>query len=231
MFATNAAADLFANTSAVGLRPNPRQPSWKVILGLSSDIVLPCAGGQPAAMAGAVFPPGAPCTQFRSNGHVTLWVNAWQTAENTPRQTVFLNGATVRRILDALGSMRTPDLDEGRRVLIPFLGPERPLDPRLLHAFHNLTRFPTLKELANEVQLSPPRLRYLVRETVGVPLTQLRHWARLRNAFSSIDQGLAVAAQRGEFADQPHFTRLTHQLFGSTPSFLSGHDGRFRAPS
>lgn len=56
---------------------------------------------------------------------------------------------------------------------------------------------------------------------MGIPLSTLRQWARLRDALTAPPgTPLAVAAADAGFADQAHLTRTARALVGRTPGSL-----------
>ncbi|MGW5685696.1 helix-turn-helix domain-containing protein [Nonomuraea sp. NPDC003754] len=88
--------------------------------------------------------------------------------------------------------------------------------------------------IAAEVGLSVPRLRALVRASVGIPLVRLRQWARLRAAVAQLARSsVASAAATAGFADQAHLARTARAMLGRTPVSLSTHPvpGRPASPS
>ncbi|MET9343102.1 helix-turn-helix domain-containing protein [Nonomuraea sp. NPDC003804] len=88
--------------------------------------------------------------------------------------------------------------------------------------------------IAAEVGLSVPRLRALVRASVGIPLVRLRQWARLRAAVAQLAcSSVASAAATAGFADQAHLARTARAMLGRTPVSLSTHPvpGRPASPS
>ncbi|MFB9431776.1 helix-turn-helix domain-containing protein [Streptoalloteichus tenebrarius] len=79
--------------------------------------------------------------------------------------------------------------------------------------------------------LSPPRLRALVREAAGAPLSRLRQWQRLRTAVRVLPHGsTADAATTAGFADQAHLTRTARRLAGRTPGSLRSRPVRTPSP-
>ena len=68
------------------------------------------------------------------------------------------------------------------------------------------------------VGLSESRLRALVKEQLGVPLSQWLLWRKLERSASAIVSGasLSAAAADGGFADQAHLARTMRRMFGIT---------------
>ncbi|MER6075744.1 helix-turn-helix domain-containing protein [Streptomyces sp. NPDC001817] len=116
------------------------------------------------------------------------------------------------------------DLTAGFTELRALAGRPTPLDPRVAHAVHMCTLHDPdtpLASLADEVGLSAPRLRTLVRQDVGIALTRLRRWGRLRTAIANLPAGsAALAAATAGFADQAHLTRTARDFIGRTPASL-----------
>jgi AraC-like DNA-binding protein len=100
--------------------------------------------------------------------------------------------------------------------------PSSALDPRLVEAMHIVTASSglSMSDLAARVGLSPPRLRALAREQLGMPLARWRVWARLRGTAEAlrVGQSVADAAATGGFADQAHLTRWMREMMGVTPA-------------
>lgn len=95
------------------------------------------------------------------------------------------------------------------------------LDPRLRQVVGELQQTPgsRIDEAARRASLSTARLRALARQQLGVPLATWLLWQKLDRAGRAIASGagFAEAAQVGGFADQPHFARTMHRMFGLTP--------------
>jgi len=85
-----------------------------------------------------------------------------------------------------------------------------PLDQRLAAALFVLEAegVSSIHSAANEVGLSPTRLRDLARIQLGVPLARWLLWRKLARAGREMAQGssLAQAAFEANFADQAHLT-------------------------
>ncbi|KJY41759.1 hypothetical protein VR41_11170 [Streptomyces sp. NRRL B-1568] len=94
----------------------------------------------------------------------------------------------------------------------------------MAHAVQESTRAGSdapISSIAADVGLSPTRLRTLVHASVGVPLTRLRQWARLRVAVADLPrESAASAAAVAGFADQAHFTHTARRLLGRTPASI-----------
>ncbi|MFG2501511.1 helix-turn-helix domain-containing protein [Streptomyces sp. NPDC048441] len=147
---------------------------------------------------------------------------------------------------DVDGPGTDADLAAGYAELRTLAGCPAPLDPRVAHAVDLCTRHapapPTeaiassstssstssipsssipssISTIANEIGLSAPRLRALVRQDVGIALTRLRRWGRLRAAIADLSNSTAaLAAATAGFADQAHLTRTARDFIGRTPA-------------
>ncbi|MGW3496551.1 helix-turn-helix domain-containing protein [Streptomyces sp. NPDC001020] len=139
-----------------------------------------------------------------------------------------LDEAAAGRILAALGHTGVPDtgsasdLSAVKAELTALIGAGRALDPRVAHALCESTRADPRADvgsIAAGVGLSPPRMRALVRASVGVPLVRLRQWARLRAAIADLPrESVAAAAALAGFADQAHLARTARDLIGRAPA-------------
>lgn len=86
----------------------------------------------------------------------------------------------------------------------------------------------SLAELAGRVDLSPDRLRHLIRAEIGLSLRRYRRWVRLLAALEALERGSDVtgAAHAAGFADAAHLSRAFREAFTFPPSrFL--RDSRF----
>lgn len=212
-----------------------RHPVWKVVLPLEGLVVWD-DGTRTCSAPGLLVPPQTVHACAVTAGYVALFLAPWMLPR--ARGPVPLDTSPVRRILTALGSQepteigRQPKLAAASRALLSCTGRPQALDPRVADAaramFHH--RSPTtLADLAAELGLSPSRLRTLVRDCLGVPLTALRQWARLHRVVADLpDTPIASAAIGNGFADQAHLTRTSRRMLGRTPSSLRG---RQREPS
>ncbi|MFI2073541.1 MULTISPECIES: AraC family transcriptional regulator [Streptomyces] len=126
---------------------------------------------------------------------------------------------------DVNGITAAPDLSELREEHVRPAGarPSSRIDGRLLAAMDALAdRSVPMPRLAEEVGLSPQRLRALARHQLGMPLARWRIWQRLIRAAEALREGqsLADAAITGGFADQAHLNRQMRDMMGLTPSVL-----------
>lgn len=97
------------------------------------------------------------------------------------------------------------------------------LDPRLAAALSRLREEPghvSITQAAAHSGISESRLRVLVRQQFGVPLSTWLIWRKLEAAAKALARGetLAEAAYSGGFADQAHFSRAMRRMLGITPN-------------
>ncbi|MFG3258269.1 helix-turn-helix domain-containing protein [Streptomyces sp. NPDC048172] len=180
-----------------------RHPAWKLVL---ADAEAVTTGGRAVSGPGLLVPPQLAHTCRTRTGYAALFLDPWLLAG--PTEITPLPAPAVRRLRAAL-----PDLDSAYVELVALTGAvPAGLDPRVAHVLR-------YGALAEEVGLSPVRLRTLVRESVGIPLVRLRRWARLRDAVGALSSvPPARAATDAGFADQPHLTRTARTLLGRTPA-------------
>jgi AraC-like DNA-binding protein len=222
-FASGPDATMFAESRAFRVALH-RHPAWKVVLPLGGHGEVGHGGGRTVAADGVIVPPQLAHTCATSSAYVALFLDPWMPRPDLgPAQ---LGESETRRILAALGRTDRPDADlsAAYAALIALTGAGVPLDPRAAHAVREITRAGSdalIGAVAAEVGLSPVRLRALMRTSVGIPLTRLRQWARLRVAIADLPrESAAAAAALAGFADQAHLTRTARHLLGRTPSSI-----------
>ncbi|NBE56448.1 helix-turn-helix domain-containing protein [Streptomyces boluensis] len=220
LFAAGPRATLFAESEAFTVGRH-RHPAWKVVLPATGHAILTQDGHPPLTAPGLLVPPQLTHACTTTSAYAALFIDPWSLT-GAGRGPVRLELPAVRRLLAALGPLGQPDLTAAHTELLALTGRPVPiLDARVAHALRELTRPAPLTELATEVGLSPPRLRTLVREQIGIPLARLRQWSRLREAIATFPgTTLATAAATADFTDQPHLTRTTHTMLGRTPGSL-----------
>ena len=78
----------------------------------------------------------------------------------------------------------------------------------------------TIENLAQNVFLSPSRLRALFKSVTGFSLHKYLIWNRMMIAMTKLLNGetISEAALSGGFSDTSHFHRMLVQMFGITPS-------------
>ncbi|MEU1372221.1 helix-turn-helix domain-containing protein [Streptomyces triculaminicus] len=228
VFATDARATLFADSGAFGVSRH-LHPAWKVVLPIGGHTRIGRDDRPPLAAAGLIVPPQLSHTCAATASYAAVFVDPWLV--HAGLGLVRLDARAVRRLLAALGPTgvdgpaAAPDLSAFHDELIALTGAAPRLDARVAHAARATMRpgpGASLDAVAAEVGLSPPRLRALVRESVGIPLARLRQWGRLRGAIADLPgASVAAAAAAAGFADQAHLTRTSRTLLGRTPASLS----------
>lgn len=108
--------------------------------------------------------------------------------------------------------------------------PDEPMDSRLMavmtyieqHVHQRLT----LESIADQIYLSPERVRHWFTTQTGIPLSQYILWHRLKQVLWAVireQYSLAEACIKFGFVDQPHFNRLFKQNIGIAPQGLIKH--------
>lgn len=214
-FVRGSAAFLFAESAPFAVTRH-RHPAWKVVLPLGGRVEVRPHG----AAAGVIVPPQFDHTCAVSSGYVALFLEPWQLAPADGP--IPLGPAEVGRVLAALGGTGAgADLEAAVTEISALAGPGAALEPRVARAVDRLGFSTSIGDVATDVGLSTPRLRTLVRDSIGIPLTRLRQWAKLRVAVTDIAHNTAaVAAADAGFADQAHLTRTARRLLGRTPGEL-----------
>lgn len=141
---------------------------------------------------------------------------------------------TIRReMADAVAGGFAPEsVLELHRQMLHLLGravsERRPLDQRIERLLEAMRRDPgapwSLTDAAKVLALSPGRARHLVVGEIGIPLRRFRRWIRLEAALHVLADGesLTTAAHRAGFADSAHLSRAFREMFGLTPSTVTG---------
>ncbi|MEB8343806.1 helix-turn-helix domain-containing protein [Streptomyces endophyticus] len=238
VFSTGPEATLFAETRAFGVTRHCH-PAWKVVLPIGGHVEVGADGGRTAAAAGVIVPPQLAHTCATTSSYAALFIDPWVLRPELGL--TLLDQATTRRILGALGALGVAgaltagaDLGAAKAELTKFTkftkftglaGAGHPLDPRVAYALRESTRADPRADIgaiAADVGLSPPRLRTLVRASVGIPLVRLRQWARLREAIADLPgESVAAAAASAGFSDQAHLARTARRLIGRAPASIS----------
>ncbi|MFV8128190.1 helix-turn-helix domain-containing protein [Streptomyces syringium] len=221
---------MFAESRPFHVAPH-RLPAWKAVLPIGGHAELRQAGRPVVTAPGLIVPPQLVHSCAATSPYVALFIDSWLLPSRPGP--IRLDAGMVRRLLAALGTTGSDgpgtdaDLAAGYTELRALAGAPAPLDPRVAHAIHLCTsRDPDLPiasitSLADEVGLSAPRLRALVRRDVGIALVRLRQWGRLSTAIAGLPESTAaLAAATAGFADQAHFTRTARDFIGRTPASL-----------
>ncbi|MFJ8675607.1 helix-turn-helix domain-containing protein [Streptomyces sp. NPDC093589] len=227
VFACGTEATMFAESRPFHVASH-RLPAWKAVLPIDGHAQLLQPGRPMVAAPGLIVPPQLAHTCAATSPYVALFVDSWLLPSHPGP--IRLDAGVVRRLLAALGTTDSHgpgtcvDLAAGYTELRTLAGSPTPLDPRVAHAIHLCTLCDPdmpLTSIANEVGLSAPRLRALVRQDVGIALARLRRWGRLRTAIADLpDSTAALAAATAGFADQAHLTRTARDFIGRTPASL-----------
>jgi AraC-like DNA-binding protein len=227
VFAPGTEATMFAEFRPFRVAQH-RLPAWKAVLPIGGHVELRQPGRPLVAAPGLIVPPQLAHTCAATSPYIALFVDPWLLPSYP--EPIRLDADEVRRLLAALGTIDSDgpdagvDLTAGYTELRTLAGCPSPLDPRVAHAVDLCTlRDPdmSITSIAIEVGLSAPRLRALVRQDVGITLTRLRRWGRLRTAIADLpDSTAAVAAATAGFADQAHLARTARDFIGRTPASL-----------
>lgn len=205
-----------------------RLPAWKTVLPIGGHAELLQPGRPLVAAPGLIVPPQLAHSCTATSPYIALFIDPWLLPP-CPGP-IRLDAGEVGRLLAALGTTDSdgPGTDAdpaaGYTELRALAGSPARLDPRVAHAVHLSTSSDPdmpITSIANEVGLSAPRLRALVRQDVGIALARLRRWGRLRTAIADLpDSTAALAAATAGFADQAHLTRTARDFIGRTPASL-----------
>jgi AraC-like DNA-binding protein len=224
VFASSAGVSVFGQTDPFPVTRH-RHPAWKVVLPLGGGVLVRQGQSRTTTASGVIVPPQLAHICTTTSAFVALFVDAWllPPALGPAR----LDTATVARLLAALNYTDTgselTDLDLGAALaeVMRCIGGAPPVEPRVAHALQATAHATSIGSIAGDVGLSPPRLRALVRASIGIPLARLRLWARLGAAVAVLPQcSVAQAAAAAGFADQPHLARTARELIGRTISSL-----------
>lgn len=222
-FARSPQLSVFSETTSAPMSALHGHPAW--------TLLLPVDGGTVTVIShnavqvhndGVLLPPQSQYRAATDGPHVAAYANASGTARPQSMSPRTLGAASVRRLLDAMDVDGGTDLSAALIELAPLVGRPAPIDSRLAFVIEALPRAGRLDVLADEVGLSPSRLRALAHMEIGVSLTQLRLWSRLGRAIAWLPYGpTATAAAGAGFADQAHFTRVARRFLGRTPGEVS----------
>ncbi|CAM5721651.1 hypothetical protein SALBM135S_00989 [Streptomyces alboniger] len=160
-----------------------RLPAWKVVLAIGGHARLLQRGRLAVAAPGLLVPPQLAHSCAAASPYLALFIDPWLLPSRPGP--VPLGAGEVRRLLAALGTTDSDgpgtgaDLAAGYAELRRLAGRPATLDPRVAHAVGLCTvREPDMPitSVADEVGLSAPRLRALVRQDMGITLARLRRW-------------------------------------------------------
>ena len=100
------------------------------------------------------------------------------------------------------------------------------IDPRILTVVEtiksNVDNNLSIESLAEDINLSVPRLIQLFKLQTGIPVRRYRQWHRLFTTALSIGEGYSLtdAAINAGFADSAHFTNTFKSMLGMTPTSI-----------
>lgn len=176
---------------------------------------------------------------FRSEGLTAiLFIEPESRAGRAVSGRLFRDGPIVatpapsEALLDRLRACREDprDLEAIGKTLIAWLTAEAgadAIDPRIARviawAASRIEDPIGLPEAADEVGLSPGRLRHLFVEQTGLPFRTYLLWLRLNLAVARVVAGasLTEAAHDAGFSDSAHFSRTFRRMFGLQPAALN----------
>jgi AraC-like DNA-binding protein len=208
-----------------------RTPAYKLVIGVDADLTFTCAGRSGLARAVLVSPCVAQAMEAQG-----LAVGIFQEAGSAlaPYRAVStsclsLSGKMRDRLVALARESTRSDgrddagfADEAFRLL--GLASRSVPESRVARTLERLKRAPdmTLSELAVSADLSSERLRHLIVEQTGMPLSEHRLLRRTTAAIEHLLRGVPIAqsAARSGFADHAHLTRTFGRMFGRSPSSL-----------
>ena len=206
-----------------------RQPVWKLVVALDGRLLVDLPDRPGSRMGAVLVPPGVGHAMAATGAYRCLQIEPWLDPLLAVAGPVPLPRDLGGRLAAALdGPVTAADLPTAAGELIGRLHAELPWErrppaqARVRSAADQLAGAGSLTALAADVGLSPVRLRELVRAELGVPLSHLRLWARLRTTAGLRTGGLAQRAVDAGFSDQAHLTRAARRLVGRTPAELVG---------
>ncbi|MFE6913390.1 helix-turn-helix domain-containing protein [Streptomyces rubiginosohelvolus] len=226
-FASGPEATLFAESRPFRVARH-RLPAWKAVLPIGGHAQLLRPGGPMVTAPGLIVPPQLDHSCAATSPYIALFIDPWLLPSRPGP--ISLDADEARRVLAALDTSNSGspgtcvDLAAGYAELQSLTGRPTPLDPRVAHAIDLCTRRDPdlpIAHIAGEISLSAPRLRALVQQNLGIPLTRLRRWSRLRTAIADLPaSNAALAAATAGFADQAHLTRTARDFIGRTPGSI-----------
>jgi AraC-like DNA-binding protein len=225
---------VFFETKSARISAPHAHPAWTFLLPVDGGTVTVVAEDTVRVHNDGVLL--APQSRYRAAAdgpHVSVYASAWRWARPESLRLRILGAGSARRVLDALDIDNGIDLPAAVTELTPLVGRIGPIDSRLAYVVKGFPAAARLDALADEVGISPSRLRSIAHEEIGVPLTQLRLWSRLARAILWLPYKptAAAAAAAAGFADQAHFTRTARRFLGRTPGDLSLHSLARRPPN
>src|SRR5262249_12848330 len=172
---------VLTDTEPTALSTAHAHPAWTLLVPTDGGSLTVIAGDTACVHDDGVLLPPRTWYQTATTGpHVALYLDASLASGPSictrPRR---VPADIARRMLDSFAVDSDIDFAAAIADLDPVFARTRSLDPRLAYAIDALPDACRLDVLAAEIGMSPSRLRALVLDTIGVPLTQLRLWSRL----------------------------------------------------
>ena len=225
---------VLTDTESTALSTMHAHPAWALLVPTDGGSLTVIAGDTSRVHDdGVLIPPRTWCQTATTGPHVALYLDAsLASGPATCAQPQRVPAAIARRMLESFAVDSSVDFTSAIADLDPSFVRRRSIDPRLAYAIDALPDACRLDVLAAEIGMSPSRLRALVLDTIGVPLTQLRLWSRLTRAIALLPySSTADAAASAGFADQAHLTRTSRRFLGRTPAELSPGSLELRPPN
>jgi AraC-like DNA-binding protein len=218
-------ASMLSSTHAV--------PAWTLLVPVDGGSVKVAADGTGSVDDDGVLIPPHTRHRVKTDGpHVAVYLGASMAARANAKQPRRIAAVVARRMLDALAVDTGIDPSSALADLDPSFQSVQAVDPRVTAVIDALPAAPRLDALAAEIGISPARLRAVVHDAIGVPLTQLRLWSRLGHALALLPYGSAAdAAATAGFADQAHLTRTARRFLGRTPAEMLLRSLALRPPN
>lgn len=193
-----------------------RNPAWQLVLTWDAPMVATDGEGRVSTGFGMLVPPGLPQTIQQPSGYSSLWIDPYCLAIPGRPAIHSLDRVQASRVLTSIAGDLDPE--RIRRSLNRVFGDTPQVDSRLLRVLSLLDTNTDIEELADQIGLSPRRLRQLSAQAIGGPLRNLRRWHRLREAGLQLPfRPTAEVAASAGFADQAHLIRTMVALCGRTP--------------
>jgi AraC-like DNA-binding protein len=232
-FASCRQLSVFTDTTSTALSAAHARPAWTLLVPVDGGSVTVVADATVRVDDDGVLVPPQTWHRVATQGpHVAVYLQASIAARASSARPRLVPASVARRMLESLAVNSGIDVESGIAGLDPSFRDPGALDPRLAFAIDALPNAYRLDVLAAEIGMSPSRLRALVHDTLGPPLTQLRLWSRLGRALASLPYASAAgAAATAGFADQAHLTRTARRFLGRTPAELSLRSLELRPPN
>ena len=231
-FTSCRAINVFTDTAPTLSSPHAL-PAWTLLVPVDGGTVKVAADGAGSVEDDGVLIPPQTWHRVKTDGpHVAVYLGASMAMRATTRQPRRISAPIARRVLDAFAVDTGIEPSSALADLDPSFQSVHAVDPRVTVVIDALPGARRLDDLAAEIGVSPSRLRAVVHDAVGVPLSQLRLWSRLGGALALLPYGSAAnAAATAGFADQAHFTRTARRFLGRTPAEMSLRSLALRPPN